>query len=169
MLPDSEELVIVKQILDQVEALSCDDIDLDNSAIIKKMVPVETTECLSQNQGQPANKVGNIVNENNTKMSSIDQEDNQDSIIQDRDAYTDGNCASKEDQLNPPDSNLLPESDQDDQKCDNSLSTFQDHGVISLHYPEDDARSLDSFEVETNTDISQVCFNFLKSDRQKYF
>ena len=158
MLLDSEDLVIVKQMLDQVEALSCDDIDLDNSAVVKKMVPVETTECASQNQGQPAHKIGSIIDEDNAKMSSIDQEDNQISIIQDRDVYADGNHASKEDKLNLPDSNLLPESDQDDQKCDNSLSTFQDHGVISLHYPEDDARSLDSFEVETNNDISQVCF-----------
>ena len=168
MLPDSEELVIVKQMLDQVEALSCDDIDLDNSAIIKKMVPVETAECLSQNQGQPENSIRNI-DQDNGKMSSIDQEDNQNSSLQDRDAYTDGNHGSKENKLNLPNSNLLPESDQDDQKCDNSLSTFQDHGVISLHYPEDDVRSLDSFEIETNTDISQVRLNFLKPGRQKYF
>ena len=67
------------------------------------------------------------------------------------------------DSLSVPDNTQGGESDQELSKADSSVTTgknndaalgdLKDHGVVSLHYPEEDARSIDSIDVEDNDPV----------------
>ncbi|XP_057309577.1 Golgi-specific brefeldin A-resistance guanine nucleotide exchange factor 1-like [Hydractinia symbiolongicarpus] len=132
------EVEEVKNLLDNIEKLTCDDIEF-----------VKKTENNEQNidSEQESNSERTLDEIDPEKMKSMSE--GLDILGQDI-ALTERN--SKSNALCVPDSLQSLESDQDikidEELKDENLENFKDHGVISLHYAEEDARSVDSMDVE---------------------
>lgn len=141
--------------LDAVQKTTCDDIDTSKSQKVKQMIPSDIAQVASvsdtNTKEEDDNKEGKSLRDINPDvMKSIDE--GIDSIgndyISTSEITIDG--INSTDSLTVPDCNSQPESDQDSKEEEQNvkneetnLENFKDHGVISLHYPEEDAQSID--------------------------
>lgn len=137
------EVEEVKNLLDKIEKLTCDDMEF-----------VKKTENNEQNidSEQESNSEHTLDEIDPEKMKSMSE--GLDILGQDI-ALTERN--NKSNALCVPDSSQSLESEE---LKDENLENFKDHGVISLHYPEEDARSIDSMDVE------ETVTNSVKSENE---
>ena len=140
----------MKELLDNVERL-CDDLksnELKNNTKSHKMIPLSDLEEISSSE----NTLDTVDPE---KMKSINELDR---IGEGEDSTDKTWDSSLEDKLNNeltvPENMQTVESDQETKpdeelkEPETNLESFKDHGVISLHYPDEDARSVDSLDVD---------------------
>lgn len=145
--------------MDAVENTTCDDLDATKSPTVRQMIPSDVAELENASVVGEANPEL-LVNSSESKtlrdinpdvMKSMDEGIDsllgEDSISISTSDLT-GEKINSTDSLTVPDSTSQPGSDQESKENEQNvkseetnLENFKDHGVISLHYPEEDVQS----------------------------